>query len=188
MQAPVTFSETEIPGVLLVETRYFGDARGYFTEVHSEPAWKAAGFAEHFVQDNLSLSRNGTLRGMHYQLAPHGMGKFVRVLRGAVFDVAVDLRRGSPTFSRWLGQVLSEENRLGLWIPKGLAHGFLALDDDTLMYYKCNAVYTPAAERSLRYDDPAVGIDWPAKPVHVSPRDAQAPLLEAAEYNFVYPG
>jgi dTDP-4-dehydrorhamnose 3,5-epimerase len=146
--------------------------------------WRKAGFEAEFVQDNLSRSCCGTLRGMHYQLEPHGMGKLVRCVRGAVFDVAVDLREGSPTYAKWVGRELSEGNHLSLWVPVGFAHGFVALEDDSLVHYKCTEIHTPAAERALSYKDPTVGIEWPLAPTVVSPKDEAAPLLGDAEANF----
>jgi len=186
MPMPVKFSKTDIPGMLLVEVGCVGDDRGFFSEVYSEAVWRDAGFEERFVQDNLSLSAKGTLRGMHYQLEPHGLGKLVRVVRGSIFDVGVDLRKGSPAFGKWVGRTLSAENRLALWLPVGLAHGFLALEDDTLAYYKSTGHHTPEAERSLSYFDPEVGIAWPCRPTIVSPKDAQAPTIERAEHNFEF--
>ncbi len=186
MTMPVTFSKTEIDGVLTVEVGVFRDERGFFTETYSREVWEGQGFTEVFVQDNLSLSAKGTLRGMHYQLAPYSMGKLVRAVTGSVFDVAVDLRRGSPTFGKWVGRTLSGENGLALWIPAGFAHGFIALEDETLVYYKCTAAHAPEAERSLSYNDPQVGIEWPLEPTIVSEKDAHAPPLQQAEYNFVY--
>ena len=181
----VTFSESKIPGVLVVRTAVFRDDRGFFTETYSQPKWHEAGYKEEFVQDNLSLSSRGTLRGMHYQIEPHAMGKLIRTIRGAVYDVAVDLRKNSPTFSKWVGYTLSAENGLALWIPPGFAHGFLALEDNTTVYYKCTNVYTPQAERALAYNDPTVGIEWPIEPLHISEKDAAAPYLNQAEFNFM---
>jgi len=186
MPMPVKFRETPIPGVLLVETGYFFDERGFFSEQYSETVWCEAGFTERFVQDNLSLSARGTLRGLHYQIEPHGMGKLVRAVTGSVFDVGVDLRQGSPTFGRWFGHVLNSENRLALWFPSGFAHGFVALEDSSLVYYKCTHIHTPEAERSLLYDDPDVGIEWPIGPTIISKKDAEAPRLADADYNFIY--
>jgi dTDP-4-dehydrorhamnose 3,5-epimerase len=188
MPMPVEFAKTEIADVLEVKTGRFDDDRGFFTETYSLPVWKAAGFEGIFVQDNLSLSRKGTLRGMHYQLSSHGMGKLVRVVKGAVFDVAVDLRRGSPSFGKWVGRTLSDENSLTLWIPVGFAHGFVALEEDTLVWYKCSGAHAPEAERSLNYRDPEVAIEWPLEPTIISQKDAEAPLLGDAEYDFVYDG
>lgn len=184
MPMPVTIEPTELPGVLVVQTMRVGDDRGFFSEIHSQNMYAAAGFREQFVQDNLSSSRRGTLRGLHYQLEPHGMGKLVRAVTGGVFDVAVDLRRGSPTFGRWVGRELTADNGLALWVPSGFAHGFLALADDTLALYKCTSHHEPASERGIRFSDPAIGIEWPFEPTFVSPKDRDAPLLADAEYNF----
>jgi dTDP-4-dehydrorhamnose 3,5-epimerase len=186
MPMPITVRETELPGVLELEVAIARDDRGYFTEIHSEVEFAKAGLKLGFRQDNVSLSARGTLRGMHYQLEPHGMGKLVRTLRGAIFDVAVDLRQGSPTFGKWVGRELTAANGRALWVPVGFAHGFLALEDETLVLYKCTSVHTPAAERSLSYRDGAVGINWPLEPIRISPKDLEAPPLAQAEHNFVY--
>lgn len=180
------FRETKLPGVMLVETARYEDARGSFTETYSRRTWEEAGLHEDFVQDNLSLSKRGTLRGLHYQIEPWGMGKLVRCIHGAVFDVAVDLRRDSETFGRWDGVTLSAENGHSLWVPTGFAHGFVALEDDTAVHYKCTQVYTPEAERSVLYSDPAIGIEWPLQPTLIADKDASAPLLADADYNFRY--
>jgi len=186
MPAPVEITETEIPGLLVIKTTRFIDARGFFMETFSQAVWEKAGFSERFVQDNLSESAKGTLRGMHYQLSRCGMGKLVRVVSGAVFDVAVDLRRGSPTFGKWLGQTLTGDNGLAFWVPVGFAHGFVALEDRTYVWYKCTSHHAPEAERALNYADPRVGIEWPLTPTIISKKDAAAPFLDAAEYDFVF--
>lgn len=186
MPMPVTFNETEIEGVLEVQSGTARDRRGFFREVYSKAVWEKAGFAQEFVQDNVSLSVRGTLRGMHYQLEPHGIGKLVRVITGRVFDVAVDLRQGSPTFGKWIGRTLDDDSDLALWVPTGFAHGFLALENDTIVYYKCTHIHTPEAERALSYRDPDVAIAWPETPTVVSDKDEAAPLLKDAEHNFVY--
>lgn len=185
---PVKVTPTEIPDVLVVQTGLARDNRGYFTEVFVAPSFESAGVKGAFVQDNVSCSKRGTLRGMHYQLEPRAMGKLVRVFGGAIFDVVVDLRRGSPWFGKWVGRTLSAENGLSLWIPAGFAHGFLALEDDTLVLYKCTDTHAPEAERAVHYADPAIGIEWPDSPGLVSPKDMAAPPLERAEYNFTYRG
>jgi dTDP-4-dehydrorhamnose 3,5-epimerase len=182
----VEFTKTEIPDVLEVKTGQFDDNRGFFTETYSLPMWAAEGFSGTFVQDNLSRSCKGTLRGMHYQLSTHGMGKLVRVVTGSVFDVAVDLRVGSPTFGQSVGRTLSAENGLALWVPVGFGHGFLALEDETNVWYKCTGAHAPEAERSLRYNDPAIAVEWPIEPSVISGKDADAPLLADADYDFVY--
>ncbi len=186
MAMPVEIRTTEIPGILEVNVKVFSDMRGFFTETYNIDIWREKGFTEIFVQDNLSLSAKGTLRGMHYQIDPHPMGKLVRAIKGAVFDVAVDLREGSPTFGKWIGRELSAENNLILWIPSGFAHGFVALEDDTLVYYKCSGTHSPECERSLSYKDPSVGIEWPLEPTLITEKDANAPNIENAEHNVVY--
>lgn len=183
---PVTIRKTDIPDVLVIESPIFSDDRGYFTELYNEATWQEAGFDQSFVQDNMSFSSKGTLRGMHYQLNPDAQGKLVRALRGSVFDVAVDIRRGSPTFGKWVGETLSEENGLSLWAPPGFAHGFLVLEDDTQVLYKCTHPWSPDAERTILYNDPAIGIEWPIEPCGIKDRDAQAPGIGEAEYNFTY--
>jgi dTDP-4-dehydrorhamnose 3,5-epimerase len=160
-----------LPGVLLIEPRVFGDARGFFFESYSAERYAAAGVPGPFVQDNVSSSARGVLRGLHFQ-HPNAQGKLVQVLRGAVFDVAVDIRRGSPTFGRWIGQELSDENRLQMWVPPGFAHGFVVLADETLFAYKCTDYYRPDAEHTLLWSDPAIGVGWPFGDVTVSPKDA----------------
>jgi dTDP-4-dehydrorhamnose 3,5-epimerase len=153
---------TAIEGVVVIEPKVFGDARGFFFEDYNQAAFDAAlGQPVRFVQDNHSHSSRGVLRGLHWQEAPYAQGKLVRVVSGAVFDVAVDIRSGSPTFGRWIGIELSAENRRELWIAPGLAHGFVVLSETTDFLYKTTAYYAPAAERALRWDDPDLGIDWP---------------------------
>ncbi len=154
---------TEIPDVIVVEPRVFGDARGFFFESYNRKAFEeAVGRSVEFVQDNHSSSARGVLRGLHYQL-PHPQGKLVRVVRGEVFDVAVDLRRGSATFGRWTGEVLSAENKRQLWIPEGFAHGFLTVSEQAEFLYKTTDYWHPEHERCIRGDDPELGIDWPLR-------------------------
>ena len=188
MPMPITITPTEIESVLEVRTGIFNDDRGFFSESYSKPMWAEAGFEHVFVQDNLSKSRRGTLRGMHYQLDPHGMGKLVRCVSGAVYDVAVDLRTGSPSYAKWVGRELSAENNLSLWVPVGFAHGFVALEDDSLVHYKCTEIHTPEAERAVSYRDPQIGIEWPLAPSVVSQKDEDAPMLSDAEANFEFAG
>lgn len=182
------FSPTDLPGVAIIEPAVFGDDRGWFMESFSQPRF-AAGLAglglpvpRPFVQDNESLSRRGVLRGLHYQLPPHPQGKLVRVTHGAAFDVAVDIRRSSPHFGRWVGVELSATNRRQLWIPEGFAHGFVALEDDTRFLYKTTDVYAKDCERSIAWNDATIGIRWPEtlNPL-LAPKDAAAPVLAAAE-------
>lgn len=149
-----------IAGPLVIEPQVFGDDRGFFLESWNAAKFAAAGLPAQFVQDNHSRSQKGVLRGLHFQ-NPSPQGKLVRVVRGAVFDVAVDLRRSSPAFGQWVGLELSAANKRMFWVPRGFAHGFLTMEDDTDLLYKCDAPYAPQAEHTLAWDDPAVGIDWP---------------------------
>lgn len=168
---------TELPGVLVIEPQVHGDARGWFQESWQARRYAEAGIPGPFVQDNLALSRHGILRGLHLQ-HPHAQGKLVQVLQGEVFDVAVDLRRGSPTFGRWAGVLLSADNHRQFWVPPGFAHGYLVTSDQALFAYKCTDYYHPEAELSLRWDDPDLAIDWPVVgPPLLSEKDAEAPLL-----------
>ena len=174
---------TSLPEVLIIEPRVFGDARGFFTESWNEQVFDlAVGHAVRFVQDNHSRSVRGVLRGMHFQLPPHTQGKLVRVVSGAVFDVAVDLRRSSPNFGRWDGIELTADNHRQLWVPPGFAHGFLVLSENADFLYKTTDYYAPQAEGCLRWDDPTVGINWPATGVApmLAEKDAKAPLLADA--------
>jgi len=169
---------TEIPGVLVLEPRVFADDRGSFFESFNARAFaEAVGWEVAFVQDNQSTSRRHVLRGLHYQ-EPHPQGKLVRALAGTIFDVAADIRPGSPTFGHWVGVELSAENRRQLWVPEGLAHGFLVLSESADVLYKTTDFYAPGCEKCLRWDDPTLAIQWPlAAPPVLSPRDAAAPLL-----------
>lgn len=167
---------TALPEVVVVEPRVFADARGFFMETFNAARYAAAGLPAHFVQDNVSYSSRGVLRGLHLQ-HPNDQGKLVYVLEGEVFDVAVDLRVGSPTFGRWVGEYLSAESRRQLYIPPGFGHGFVVTSPAALFAYKCTDVYTPEHERTVRWDDPTIGIEWPVSDVTVSPRDAAAPHL-----------
>ncbi len=174
---------TAIAGLLILEPRVFGDERGFFLESYNQKVFDdALGHEVRFVQDNHSRSAKGVLRGLHYQLPPHAQGKLVRVTQGSVFDVAVDMRRGSPSFGRWVGVELSGQNHRQLWLPPGMAHGFLVTSDSADFLYKTTQYYAPQAERCVRWDDPSIGIDWPAlgrAPV-LSAKDAAAPLLADA--------
>jgi dTDP-4-dehydrorhamnose 3,5-epimerase len=169
---------TAIPDVLLVEPRVFGDSRGYFYESYRAAQYADAGISGAFVQDNVSRSRRGVLRGLHFQ-HPHPQGKLVQVLEGEVFDVAVDIRRGSPTFGRWVGLTLSSETKRQLYIPAGFAHGFVVTSDDALFVYKCTDYYHAGSERSIRWNDPDIGIEWPITDVTLSAKDQDAPMLSA---------
>jgi dTDP-4-dehydrorhamnose 3,5-epimerase len=172
-----------LPEVKLIAPKIFRDQRGIFFESWNAASFNAAIGADIvFAQDNQSTSRRGVIRGFHYQLPPHAQGKLARCVAGEVFDVAVDLRRSSPSFGKWAGVRLSAANRLQLWIPPGFAHGFLALADDTTLLYKASAPYDPAAERAIRWDDPDLAVDWPlAGPPILSDKDEAAPRLAAAD-------
>jgi len=175
---------TAIPDVLILEPRVFEDDRGFFYESYNQRAFdRAVGAPVRFVQDNHSRSVKGTLRGLHYQLPPHAQGKLVRVTAGEVFDVAVDIRKDSPTFGQWVGEYLSAENRRQLWIPPGFAHGFLVTSDVAEFQYKCTDFYAPDCEASIRWDDAELGILWPGEggPT-LSEKDEQAPSLRDAPW------
>jgi dTDP-4-dehydrorhamnose 3,5-epimerase len=178
----MNITETALPGVLLIAPRVFGDARGFFLESWNQQSFAAAGLNLTFVQDNHSRSAKGVLRGLHYQLS-NPQGKLVRVTQGAVFDVAVDIRRSSPHFGRWVGYELSADNHHMLWIPPGFAHGFVTLSDTADFLYKCTSFYDPHGDRGIAWDDPAIGIVWPdtgAVPL-LSTKDAVAPRLADAQ-------
>lgn len=168
----VTVSHTLLPGVLLIEPQVYGDERGFFMETWSRRRYAELGITEPFVQDNLSFSRYGVLRGLHFQ-HPNDQGKLVYVLRGEVFDVAVDVRRGSPTFGRWTGITLSWGNKKQLYIPPGFAHGFCVTSDTALFAYKCTEFHHPPTEGSVAWDDPDIGIHWPISDPRLSPKDQQ---------------
>ena len=168
--------ETQLPGVLIVEPDRFGDTRGFFQEIWHEGRYREAGISGPFVQDNLSLSAHGVLRGLHFQ-NPNPQGKLVYVLQGEAFDVAVDIRAGSATFGNWTGVTLSGDNGRQFFVPPGYAHGFCVTGETALFAYKCTDFYNPRAEGAIRWDDPAIGIDWPVSDQAVSARDIDAPLL-----------
>jgi dTDP-4-dehydrorhamnose 3,5-epimerase len=175
--------ETDVEGVRIIEPDVFGDARGWFCETYNAQRYRDAGIADVFVQDNESFSSRGVVRGLHWQAAPHTQAKLVRVVRGAVWDVAVDIRRGSPTFGRHVAVTLTGENHLQLYIPRGFAHGFIVLEDDTLFSYKCDNLYSSAADRGMRFDDPALGIRWPEIGVSLtlSQKDRNLPMFSEIE-------
>jgi dTDP-4-dehydrorhamnose 3,5-epimerase len=168
---------TALPGVLMIEPQVFGDARGYFYESYHTDKYREAGIGQPFVQTNVSRSLRGVLRGLHYQW-PHPQGKLVSVLEGEVYDVAVDIRRDSPTFGRWAGAVLSADNHRHFWIPEGFAHGFCVLSEAATFMYQCTAHYDRAGDAGIRWNDAAIGIDWPISAPLLSDKDARAPFLE----------
>lgn len=178
---------TELPGVLILEPKVFGDDRGFFMEMFHEKRYADAGIRGPFVQDNYSRSAKGILRGLHFQ-EPQAQGKLVQVLAGAVYDVAVDVRRGSPTFGKWVAVELSTDNRRQLWIPPGFAHGFCVLSESADFHYKCTALYSPETERGVLWNDPDLGIPWPVSAPLLSGKDAKAPRLKDATVLPAYAG
>ena len=189
---PFAFIRTDIPEVVLIQPKIFEDHRGFFMETYKKSAFQKAGIDTDFVQDNHSKSVQGVLRGLHYQKEPFAQGKLVRCIRGSVFDVAVDIRKGSPTFGKWVGYELSEENRLMLWLPKGFAHGFLTLSKEAEIVYKVSgAEYSPEYDAGILWNDPDIDIQWPLDTIDdvlLSQKDKKLPYLKDAEINFVYGG
>ncbi len=183
---PFRFERLEIPDVVLIEGAAAVDDRGFFREFYRFSAFASAGLRAPFVQDNVTRSTRGVLRGLHYQKAPRAQTKLVGVVRGAVFDVAVDLRRGSPAYGRWVGVELSDQNHRLLYVPEGFAHGFCVLSDLADVAYKVTAEYAPELERGVVWNDPDVGIRWPIEVPQLSVRDAGLPRLEDADHNFRY--
>ena len=169
--------ETRLPGLVIIEPKVFGDARGFFVETWNAPRYQSAGIDLGFVQDNLSFSQRGTLRGLHYQ-NPDPQGKLVSVLQGEVFDVAVDIRLGSPTFGQWVSVLLSADNKRQFYIPPGFAHGFCVTSETALFAYKCTATYNPQADGGVLWSDPDLGIDWPVDRPVLSDKDQRAPRLK----------
>ena len=182
------FTPTELEGVLIVEPAVFGDHRGWFMETFSEAKFQEMGLQLKFVQDNQSFSATkGTLRGLHYQINPKAQTKLVRCTKGAIFDVAVDIRHGSPSYGKWFGIELTADNKKQLLIPKGFAHGFMTITDDVEVQYKCDELYAPECDGGILWNDPEIGIQWP---IHIQPilssKDEKAPLLKESKHNFVY--
>ncbi|MHB8844619.1 MAG: dTDP-4-dehydrorhamnose 3,5-epimerase [Nitrospirota bacterium] len=181
---PFKFMTMDIPGIALVEPASFGDERGLFREQYKHSDFVRAGITEHFVQDNLSRSVRKVLRGLHYQLDPKAQGKLVTCLRGSIFDVAVDIRKGSPTYGRWIGRELTGENSLMLYVPAGFAHGFLTLSETAEVLYKCTEEYSPSHDRGIIWNDPQINIAWGVDAPLLSDKDRVHPLLRDAENNF----
>ncbi len=177
MEMKVT--ELELPGVLVIEPQVFGDNRGFFLETYHIERYQQAGLTQPFVQDNHSRSQRGVLRGLHYQLN-HPQGKLVMAAKGEIFDVAVDIRRGSPTYGRWVGAILSEENHKQIYVPEGFAHGFCVLSEVADVIYKCTNVYTPGDDYGIIWSDPEIAIDWPIDDPQLSEKDGKTPALAAA--------
>jgi dTDP-4-dehydrorhamnose 3,5-epimerase len=169
--------ETRLPGAVVIEPQLFGDARGYFYESFNQAKYRDAGIDVAFAQSNVSRSARGVLRGLHYQW-PNPQGKLVSVLEGEVYDVAVDIRRGSPTFGQWAGVMLTAENKRHFWIPEGFAHGFCVVSDFATFTYQCTALYDPKADAGICWNDADIGIDWPLGAPLLSDKDARAPLLK----------
>lgn len=168
---------TPLEGVFIIEPKVFKDSRGFFTELYHQKMYGSSGIDKTFVQDNLSHSVKGTLRGLHYQL-PHTQAKLVQVIRGAIFDVAVDIRRGSPTFGRWYGANISDEDLRQIYIPEGFAHGFCVMSETADVVYKCTDFYSPDAEGGILWSDPFLAINWPVKDPMLSPKDSRYPCLQ----------
>ncbi|MGI6671892.1 MAG: dTDP-4-dehydrorhamnose 3,5-epimerase [Christensenellales bacterium] len=179
--------ETGIPGVCIIEPTVFGDHRGWFMETYSVKAFNEIGIEVEFVQDNQSFTqRKGTLRGIHFQNDPMAQAKLVRVTNGAVLDVAVDLRKGSPTYLKWVAVELTTENKRMFFIPRGFGHGFLTLTDDVEFLYKVDNLYSKTDDRSIRFDDPSIGVDWGIDNPILSEKDINAPVLSQSDVNFTY--
>ena len=181
---PFEFKTLEIPGPVLVSPKVFGDDRGFFIELYKHTDFVQGGIEEHLVQDNYSKSSKGVLRGLHYQKTPKAQGKLVMCLKGRIFDVAVDIRTGSPHYEKWVGMELSEQNRLMLYVPPGFAHGFQVLSDTAEVLYKCTNEYSPADDRGIIWNDPEINIFWPIKDPVLSDKDKTHPFLRDADNNF----
>jgi len=184
---PFEFKKLNIPEIILVEPRVFNDERGFFMETYKHPDFAEIGIGEKFVQENHSKSKKNVLRGLHYQKHPKAQSKFVRCISGKIFDVAVDIRKGSPTYGKWVGEILSEENKKELYIPVGFAHGFCVLSDSAEIIYKCGfSEFSPENEGGVLWNDPALNIEWPIKDPLILQKDLDWPLLEKADNNFIY--
>jgi len=182
---PFSFKRLSIPEVILVEPKVFPDERGFFLESFKESIFQENGITTKFVQDNYSHSIKGVLRGLHYQKNPKAQAKLVTAIRGEIFDVAVDIRKNSPTYGKWVGEILSEQNHKSLYVPEGFAHGFLCLSDEADVVYKVNEEYSAENDRGMLWNDPVVGVKWPVENPIISEKDKQQPLLEKADNNFV---
>lgn len=183
---PFKFDRLQIPEVILIEPKVFPDDRGFFMETYKYSNFSDFGIAEHFVQDNHSHSRRGVLRGLHYQRNPKAQEKLVWVVIGEILDVAVDIRKGSPTYGKWVGIALSAENKRMLYIPLGFAHGFCVLSEEAEVLYKTTEEYAPECDAGIIWNDPEIGIQWPIEKPVVSAKDAELPLLSEAENGFTY--
>lgn len=185
---PFQFERLELPDVVCIRAPLFPDERGYFAETYKYSVFSANGISDIFVQDNHSHSRRGVLRGLHYQKEPAAQAKLVMVLHGEVFDVAVDMRKGSPTYGKWVGMTLSADSLCMLYVPVGFAHGFCTLSEQADLLYKVTKEYAPDLERGILWSDPDIGIRWPISDPHLSPKDAQLPSLSRSDNSFVFQG
>jgi dTDP-4-dehydrorhamnose 3,5-epimerase len=185
---PFEFRNVAIPGPLLIKPQVFGDSRGFFLELYKHSDFALAGIREHLVQDNYSRSEQGVLRGLHFQKAPYAQGKLVVCLQGEIFDVAVDIRKGSPSFGKGFSVRLSEENRLQFYVPPGFAHGFQVMSESADVLYKCTAEYSPANDRGIIWNDPDIAVPWPLGNPLLSAKDRLLPLLKNCDSNFEFRG
>ncbi len=185
---PFEFRRLELPDVLLIEARVFFDERGFFLETYKRSDFEANGVPQGFVQDNFSTSKRGVLRGLHYQKEPHAQAKLVSVSSGEIYDVAVDIRKGSPTYGQWVGVNLKADQHRMLLVPEGFAHGFQALTDDVHVAYKVTCDYAPEADRGIAWNDPSLAIDWPISDPVLSEKDRKLPLLANADNEFEFKG
>ncbi len=183
---PFTFKQMILPEVILVESKFFADERGFFLESFKESDFENNGITAKFVQDNYSRSIKGVLRGLHYQKNPKAQAKLVTVFRGEIFDVAVDIRKNSPTYGKWVSETISEQNHKLLYIPEGFAHGYCVLSDEADIFYKVNQEYSPEHDRGILWNDPEVDIKWPVDKPLLQEKDSQLPHLKNADNNFVY--
>ena len=180
----MNITQSELPGLLIIDPTVFGDERGYFFESYNAEMFRNVGLDSDFVQDNESRSVKGVLRGLHFQEPPYEQGKLVRVVRGSVMDVSVDIRKDSPTYGKYAAFELSEQNKRQLWIPAGFAHGFVTLEDDTIFIYKCTQLYKRESENAIRWNDPSLGIDWGIEDPIISDKDRIAPLFKELDSPF----
>lgn len=183
---PFEFIKMEIPDIILIKPKVFRDERGFFLETYRYSDFAAAGIKENFVQDNYSGSARGVLRGLHYQKNPNAQGKLIYCIKGKIFDAAVDIRKGSPTFRRWVSAVLTGENKNMIYIPQGFAHGFCVLSDTAEVMYKCTNEYSPDDDRGIIWNDSDINIDWPVKAPVLSEKDMMHPYLSKYENNFIF--
>ncbi len=183
---PFEFEKLGIPEVILIKPKVFSDQRGFYMETYKASDFKKNGIPDNFIQDNHSKSKKGIIRGLHYQTDPKAQGKLIRVVKGSVFDVAVDLRKNSPYYGKWISAVLSADNKNMLWIPPGFAHGFLSLEEDSELLYKTTEEYSPEHEAGIKWNDPDISIEWPKIKHKVSEKDSKLPSFKDAKNNFIY--